>query len=271
MPETRKCAIATPLLSDAATIEASDEVASMPAAHLQRFQPTDWWQTNSLGGGGQHLMVDLGASPGDYNLVSLLYTNALSTTEWRVRTGLTEAGTTADPSYDSGWIDHWPVTGLETWEWTHSLLWLPSGSERDERWVRIDIRDAALDFYRAGRLYIANAWQPTHHVKFGWGAGFTEQTRRQYAEGGPVFPRIQPRRRTMPFRFNFLEEDEIFENAWEIDRRRGTSEDVLVVFDPTHPKHVHRWMVYGLMKDLPPVVNDAYQIYEKPFEIEEAI
>lgn len=270
---TQKFTVATSRLTDSAIITASSEVTSMPAANLQKFQPTDWWQTESLGSGGQYLDIEIteldGSGDAAWNLVSLLYTNATADTEWRVRAAGSAGATTSAPTYDTGWIDHWPVAGLEDWEWTHSLLWIPAG--RTEPFLRIDVRDASLSFYRSGRLYIANAWQPSHHVKYGWSAGHKENQRRQYAEGGAVFPRIQPRRRTLSGRFNFLDEDEMFNNAWELDRARGVSEDVLAILDPTHATHVHRWMVYGLMSDLPPIVNEAYEIFEKPFEIEEAV
>lgn len=274
MANTNKLVLATSRLTDSANITASSEVTSMPAANLQRFQPTDWWQTTSLGSGGQYLEVEItevnGLGQASWNLISLLYTNATVTTEWRVRASTASlAGAVSAPTYDTGWVSHWPVASLTDWEWTHSLLWL--SDPRPEPYIRIDVRDAALDFYRAGRLYIANAWQPSHHVKYGWSTGHVENQRRQFAEGGPVFPRIQPRRRVLSGRLNFLEQDEMFNNAWELDRARGVSEDVLAILDPEHATHVHRWMIYGLMKDLPPIVNEAYEVFEKSFEIEEAI
>lgn len=270
---TQKFTLATPRISDSAILTASSAVSSMPAENLQKFQPTDWWQTTSLGSGGQYLEIeitelnDLGTA--SWDLVSFLYTNATVDTEWRIRAAFSAGATTSAPSYDTDWISHWPVTGLDDWAWTHSLHM--TSTTRSEPYIRIDVRDAGLSFYRSGRLYVAKAWQPTHHVKYGWGTGHVENQRRQYAEGGPVFPRIQPRRRVLNGRLNFLDESEMFANAWEIDRARGVSEDVLAILDPTHPNLVHKWMIYGLMKDLPPIVNEAYEIYNKPFEIEEAL
>lgn len=268
MATTKKLVLATPVLSDAAELEASSAVGSMPVSHLQRFQPTDWWQTTTMDISGQYLDIVLPAGA-EWNLISLLYTNAISTTEWRVRAADDKGDVTSAPPFDTTFVSHWPVAGLEGWEWTHSLLWLPTA--RTERYLRIDVRDANLDFYRAGRLYVANGWQPSHHVKYGWGSGHQENKRQQRAEGGAVFPRIQPRLRVLNGRLNFLDEDEMFSQAWELDRARGVSEDVLAILDPTHATHVHRWMVYGLMRDLPPIVNEAYEVFEKPFEIEEAI
>lgn len=273
MANTKKLILATPRLSDSANLTASDAVGSMPVSNLQKFQPTDWWQTSSLGSGGQYIDIEItevnGLGLANWNLISLLYTNATESTEWRIRGALSKGTVTSSPTLDTDWFSHWPVTNLGDWPWTHSLYWVANG--RSEPFLRIDVRDASLDFYRAGRLYISNAWQPTHHVKYGWSTGHQENQRRQYAEGGPVFPRIQPRRRMLSGRLNFLDEDEMFNNAWELDRARGVSEDVLAILDPEHPTHLHRWMVYGLMKDLPPITNDAYGIYEKPFEIEEAL
>ena len=54
----------------------------------------------------------------------------------------------------------------------------------------------------------------------------------------------------------------MYDNYYELQRRRGNSEDVLLIEDITHPTRVHQMVAYGLM-ELVPLVNiflDKYQL-----------
>ena len=66
--------LATPILSDAATITAGTETAAGPVTNLQKMQPTDLWEAATT---AAYCEIDLGAVTA-FNLVALLATNAVA-------------------------------------------------------------------------------------------------------------------------------------------------------------------------------------------------
>lgn len=266
--------IATPVLSDAAVLTAGSEAADMPAANLLTQQPIDVWRATDLA--NAYLVADLGAAAA-INLVALLYTNASSAAQWRVRAAASEADLTAAPGYDSGLVDMWPHAGLETWDWTHAFRWLgvagATPGPQTFRWWRIDVADPgnAAGYVQAGRLYLAAAWQPTRNLLYGWSVGFIDFSAKVRAAGGQILPGSRPLHRVARFALRCDSESEMYDNAFEIDRRRGTSGDVLVLRDPATPSRLMKQSVYGTLSSLEPIVNARFNVFEKPYEIEEMI
>lgn len=267
--------IATPKLSDAGTITAGSEAAAMPASNLLRQQPGDRWRAEDLS--SAWLQLDLGSATA-INLIWLGYTNASSAATWRIRAASTEAGLTGgSPGYDSGALDHWPTTGLDDWlstypGFTHAYKWLGTSAQTFRYW-RIDISDSANadGYYQAGRLYLANAWQPTRNIAYGWNVGWADPSDTVRAASGAGFSNRLRRYRELRFSLPFLSEDEMYSNAAAIDRLRGASGDMLVIPKPETPARFMDQAIYGLSRDLRPIVQARTSIFQKPYLIEELL
>lgn len=273
-------AIATPEIGDLATIGASSESSAMVAANLQTIQPGDKWRSTAA---SAVLNIDLGSAK-SFNLVSLLYNNFSSACTWRVRAANSSAVlvSTTVP-YDSSTVRAWPHTGLETdWDYTHAVLWL-GGSPQTFRFIRIDISDpsprppagssaaVSVSYVQAGRLIVASARQPTTNLLWGWSLGWNDLAQFQQAANGAIYPDPRGMHRALSFSLDFNTEAEVYDWMFQIDRRRGSHRDLFVIRDPDEPTQIMNQSIYGLSADLRPVVNDAYSIFSKPYQIVELI
>ena len=267
--------ITNPQLSDDATIvTVGNELSTLPAANLQKLQPTQVWRSSGLT--SLYLVVDLLSSTA-FDLIMLVGTNASSTATWQIRTADTLAFVDgASPpgpfAYDSGSISHWPQTGLATWDVTPALKWFGS-SPQTNRYVRIDVTDAsnADGYYEAGRLIIAKAWQPTENIAFGWELGFVDDSTKELALGGQTWVDERGRRRVFNFELGFQTEAEMFDNAFDLDRRRGTAKDVVAILDPDETNRIVEQTVHGLQNELPPITNIVLRLYTRRFRLRELI
>jgi len=262
--------LATPALSDAATIErfVGLDVASMPLSNLQTTQLYQKCRTRDAG--GDTLRLRISGITGPINLVALIGTNADAATQWRVQ-GSTNAYPWTQPLYDSGTMSHWPdVSPAVEWSETLAIHWM-STPQTYPYWA-IEVYFIDQPYYDVGRLYIANAYQPTIDVQPNWDLGIVDGSPKTVTPGMRTFVDRRPVARRLSFGLKFDSEDEAFDQAFEIDRRRGISRDVLFCLDPhTANPHRHKQTIYGLMRELPPLSSPVVEFYEKSYVIEELL
>lgn len=267
--------IATPALSDAATLTASSAPATLPVSNLQGEQPGVVWR--ALDPAASWVEVDLGAASA-INLVALLHHNLGSAATWRIRAAATQGDLTAAPGYDSTAITAWPTAGLEDWGTVNSVLWL-AAAPQSFRWWRIDLADAAnpAGFLEAGRLYIADAWQPSRNLEYGWSTAWQDPSEFALALGGQEYAVERRRRRLIQFTIPIVAESqaaaeaEAYGKAFELQRLRGLSGDVLAIRDPDNAAQLQRQTIYGRMAELRPIVNTAFNIFTTRFAFREML
>ena len=265
-------ALATPVLSDAATLSTTGTVSSsLPLTNLQTMQPGEVCRFTSLT--GMMIVADLGSAKA-INWVELINHNGTSAATWRIRGADTEGNLTASPGYDSGTVSMWPAsgkpsdTGLQN---LSSLLYLTTA--QTYRWWRIDITDAAnpATYWQAGRLYIANAWVPEKNLSYGVQYGFIDTSQRYRTPGGNTLPINRARLKRVAFSLGFMDEDEAFGKAWPIDLDRGMGKDVSFYENPEATTHRHRKSVYGLLSDMSPIEHLYFPVHSKGYVIEELL
>ena len=270
MPETFTIAIANPILGDAANLAAGVADDGFAVANLQTIQPSEVWRASDLS--NAFVTVDLGAQS-TVNLVAMLYTNLSSAATWRVRGASTSAAAvTAAPDYDTSAITAWPQTDLGDWDFVHAINWF-GASPQTLRYWRVDLIDAANadGHIQAGRLYIDDAWQPGANIDFGWTLNWIDPTRRSRATSGAAWPTARAPYRAIDFRLDLLDEDDMYDEAFDLDRLRGESADVFVLRDPTSAKRLQDQSVYGLLTGLRPIVQPHFATFAKRYRVEEIL
>lgn len=225
-----KALIATPALSDAATLYASEEASTdLAATNLQILPLSEKWRDDDLA--TVYMEADLGSAK-TINLLALLGTNASSAATYRVRGATSQANLTAAPGYDSGaGQTHWPQNNLGEWDET-SLIHVIATTET-YRWWRIDISDAANPdgYYQAGRLYVAAAWQPSTGFAFGAGWQWTSDSTVRRSLGGKTWVDERASRRIATLRIPGLTVSEAEVTFADIMRLRGSKKDTLTLLD----------------------------------------
>lgn len=252
--------IATPVLSDAATLSAVGSVApSLPLDNLQTMRPSEVcrWEDND----GVGVVIDLGASYA-ISVVALLSLNGTVACQRRVRLAATQDNLTSAPLYD---------TGLDTLD--DPTRFVEVFTAVTCRWVRIDLSDPENSdgFLEASRLYVAAGWQPAVNHSYGWGLGVEDDSEVTRAlDGGQLVTR-RGKRRVLRASLRFQSEDELYDNAYGLITERGIGKDLLVVRDPDGTTHRLRQTVYGLLAETAPIVNSALDIFDWDFTVRELI
>lgn len=271
--------LATPVLSDAATLSASATAGSLPVSNLQEMDIQKVWRATDAS--AAFLVIDLGAAK-EINLIALLGHSGSSRSYARVRGAANEADLTADPDYDSGNLpmrshqsgyDGTWASGVADEEYgaldkNMFLKWLGTDTET-LRWLRIDLVDPNASYIDVGRLYVAKAWQPETNMDYSLAEGFIDDSPTARTVGGVLAPVERKKRRWSEFTLSFATQDEIYDNAFEIERLRGSTKDVLYIHDPTATNHLQRRSIYGSMKGMQPIINHAFSLFSKSFRIEE--
>jgi len=257
---------ANPTFSDAADLTASSEVGGMEVGHLQTIQPTDIFRTT---GTTEYVVADL-LSAKSITLVWLGFTNLTSAATWRIRGATSEANLTGAPGYDSGSLTFWPRNDLDDlgYERFHGFHVLPS--VQTFRYWRIDLVDVGnTDGYlQAGRLYIANPWEPSRGKGFQWNPpGILPRSTSAQSMGGQTYLNEKPPRTVASLTIRMTDEDDAFENASVLDRLRRDSRDILIIFDPDNVDRLMDWTIYGVMEQGRGVAAPGYGIWQKQWQI----
>ena len=159
--------IASPALGDAATITASSEVDGAPATHLRTSQPGEVWRST---GTTPALTIDLGASR-RVNLIALLYTQCTDAATWTIGGSDTVTNIASAPTFATSGTFR-SSAPRDARGWRHGLAWLEPllGASDAYRYWHIALSDPtyAAGFVQAGRLVVADGWQPGINLDRGW-------------------------------------------------------------------------------------------------------
>jgi len=246
--------IATPEVSDGAAIYAGSSTAAGPIANIQKMQPTDVWESNTT---TPYFVLNFG-SVIPINLVAMLFTNAVATDTWRIRTADTEGGLTSAPDEDTTATAMTDISPDG-----HVFHWEPDGWSN--QWLRIDFALASSPFM-AGRAYVANALQPENGRKYGTGDGYDDDSVIDATDGSALIPNDGANRAILNFTLNLKTEAERH-SIREINRLRGSSGDMVVVTNPTASTNLGDMLYYGLMQRRRVAVNTAFNFNEVSYQL----
>ena len=269
--------LAMPILSDQATLKGSTSSGSLGINNLKTMSLKEVYRAADAS--SVYIEVDFGKSE-KINLFALIGHSGSSRSFARVRASNILSDLMSNPTFDSGDVpfrSH--QTGYDnTWA---SLVTDEEYGALDKnlffqyfptinmRYWRVDISDPNSTYLDIGRLYVANAWQPATNMNYGGGLGYIDPSRKARTKSNEIISNERQQYRYVDFSLSFSNEAEMYDNAFEVDRRRGRTKDVLFIHDPDAKHQLQRRSIYGTMESLQSIVNTNYNIYEKTFRIEE--
>ena len=254
-------------LFDAGTItEVGSEIATLPVTNLQNVHISTKWHTEAGGSpvaNNSHLVIDMGSSVA-IGLVAFLGGNLTASATIEVQAS--DANTDGDPGelLDTGAV----AAGVDV---NYGNIYYLLSAEITARYWRITISDSGLaDNIQIGRCFMGPVWTPSRGVPFGWGTAYQDLSIRSKSRGGQTFIDVGARPRLANFRLNFMGEDEMYNNAFEISRANGLNKDVLYIPDHTN-SHVSKQAVFGLITQAMPIINPQSGIYSQLYQVEERL
>ena len=141
------------------------------------------------------------------------------------------------------------------------------------RYARILISDTAnADGYvEFGRLWLSWGWQPTINMQTGLEIGWETSSTRSETDGGVTFHNERPRRRFVNLSLSNADEDEALVRSFELNRRQGTHDPFLFVYDPDDTFHLHRRTFIGTLRALSPLSIPYANYADSDFSIVEEL
>lgn len=197
----------------------------------------------------------------------------------------------SNPSYESGWLDVWPVF-YESGElpWGYPGLWsgILASEETDgytmqfvlvlpsvtwARYWRVEIDDTSNPdgYVEFARVSLWASWQPEQNMVYGATLGWeTDTPSDRSLSGTDYFDRRNPRRVTQ-FQIKTMTVDTALKKPFEMMRKLGKDGELFFVFDPEDSQdNMFRRSYLATMRELTPLelpfyanVSHAYVIQEK--------
>jgi len=273
---------------ESATLSGGSWLPAMPLTNLQDRRLGYLARSSSPAAAHTKFDVDFGGTR-LFRVIALVNHNLSSTATYRIRLGLDP--TFATTAGDSGTRDVWPVLfpfgtvpwGSPSWwtgrisaeeasSYTGTLVFILPQST-NARYIRVEITDESnVDGYvQVGRMFAADAWQPTRNMVYGASIGWEPRTEVQAALSGAEYFNEKPSIRVVKFELPAMTEDEAMALAFELQRSAGTSKEVLFVWDPDDTFHAVRRQFLGRLSTLSLIENSGINRWKTPFEIQELL
>lgn len=117
----------------------------------------------------------------------------------------------------------------------------PSAAQTSRYWG-IDISDATnpAGYVQFARLVIASGFQPTINMQYGAAIGYEDLSSTTSTPTGAAKHAVRPKRRRLKCAINDLPESEALTNLFEMQRRLGTTGQLLVGWALDDTTHKHR-------------------------------
>lgn len=255
--------LATPIISDAATITGSDSVGDMTISNLNKRSLKRKYRSLELS--SLEINVDLGSAQ-NINFFALIAHNLTSLATITVQAGTTDAVS----DYSSGSLSG--ITGADAGFDRQAFFKFLTSGQNYQYW-KFTISDASNPdgYIEFGRLYLSNAFQPEINIDYGVAWGHEDRSLISETVNGETVPLIRPIKKTCNWSLSFGSESEMFGTLFDIDRLRGMSKDVIFIEDPDATTYAQHKFIYGLMSELNQIVNGTFELYQKQYAIKEIL
>lgn len=254
-------------IAEGATITASSEQTTLPATNLIGPSPSKVWRSTGLS--SVYIDLDLGASTA-VDTLSLVAPNLTGSGTWRLMGDDDYADLSGTPTFDTGAVSPWPVTGKPAEDWNQHAPILHFDSQTLRYW-RLHLADAgnAAGHLEAGSILIGPAITVTYNSIRGWQFGDDPASIVQYTTYGRtlVEDRDSPRVKSIPFQV--LPRADVMAGLGAMLRERKTSKPFLVCVDPDATTSLHVNTIYGHRVGAWSVEQQFHELFSTGLRIKE--
>lgn len=275
-----RCATATLSGGSWQTFLPRDNLKSAPLGIVAR--------TTSAALASTEVRLDLGISR-PIGVLVLCGHNLSSVAKYRVQCSTVSDFTSA--VHESGWKDVWPsIWPTEALDWEDDRWWDGKITEEERagytanlihvlpaevyaRYCRLLIDDAtnSAGYVQAGRLIVAQAWQP--QVNYDWGAklGYETDTQSETALGGARYFDVRPARRSFSCKLSWLDDDEAYGRIYEMMRMLGIDREIFVMSDADDAVNILRKNFLATFRELSVIESPYLNAHSVALEFTEVL
>lgn len=248
--------------ADAAQLAASSELATLPASNVQSPHVAKAWHTLA-GVRDAALTLDMGASV-QCQLLGLMGTNLSAAATIRVRASDADPAALTTLLRDTGSL---AATAKEGYGQSYHDF-----TAATARYWRIDIADATVDEnLQIGRVFLGPRWAPSVNQEYGWQMLNIDPSEVDESYGGQDYAGERPHRRQLQFTLNWMDEAEMYGNAFAMARAVGVVHDVLAVNDSVGSARIAEQSVFGKLTASEPLVHQNARIFRQKFTVKEVL
>ncbi len=248
--------------SDAALISAGSQVTTLPASNVQAAHVSKKWHTLA-GVKSSYLLLDMLAAV-SCALLGVLGSNLTATATFRLRASNTDATAAAGDLLDTGTISAGVKTGYGAIYYSFNAV--------SARYWRLDLTDASLpDNLQVGRLFLGPCWAPSENQEYGWNVTALDDSDLVESYGLQTYADEKPQRRQLQFSLAFMNEAEMYGNAFALSRAAGRVRDVLAVQDSINGAYLSEQSVWGLLTETTQLIHETSKTFRQKFTIKERL
>lgn len=282
------CMLGFPNRADQSVLSGGTWVSTLPLQNLQTRVIGEVARTTDTSLASTQFTIDLGRSM-KTQVIALRNHNLSITAQYRVTGSLT--ADFAVLAHDSGWKDVWPVIyPYGTLEWEDDNWWTGKYTKEERegytteldhllpaaklgRYWRVELSDAGnpAGFVQVGRLFIGPAWQTRINMIYGASLGWETKTEVQEAKGGAEYFAVRTPYRVQKFTLDYMDQDEAFARAFELQRQAGVHQELIFIHDPDDKVHSLRRRFMVRMRTLGAIEYPYNGINSTAFELKELL
>jgi hypothetical protein len=253
--------LASPILSDAGTFTGSLAVGDMSLQNLKAINLFQKYRTNDL---SAVVNIDM-LSAQSIDFISIVAHNGTASATVTIKAGTTSAAS----DYTSGALSL--LTGDDMGYSLNSFA--SKFTNQNYRYWKLEFSDVSNPdgFLEMGRVYLSKCFQPNKNAIWGMEEGYRDDSRSARTVSGGISTVPRTPLKTARWQLDFSTSLEMYNQAREIDRTRGTSKDVIFIPDLDDSNYFQSRFLYGKMTGLTPIISAAFSIYRKAYELEEII
>lgn len=247
--------------ADAAIVSADSELASLPASNVQNQHLARKWHTVS-GVKAARLIFDMGTSV-ECAVLGVLGTNLTAAATVQLRASDTDPSALAGLVHDSGVVAGGVKAG-------YGAVYKAFNAVSARYWG-LDIADAALpDNLQIGRVFLGPCWNCSVPQSYGWSITALDESRISESWGGQDHADERPQRRVLKFVLEWMDEAEMYSNAFAMARSAGIVRDVLAIHD-IDGAFLSEQAVFGRLVASDELVRQRLHIFRQKFTVKERL
>lgn len=248
-------------IADLALLTVGSQVATLPGSNVQQAHLSRKWATIS-GVKNSSIIFDM-LSAQAASVLAVLGTNLSAAATLQLRASNVDPTVTSTLLLDTGVI----AAGIKAGYGAAYKSFAPTTA----RYWRLDLADATLaDHIEVGRVFIGPSWTPSANQLWDWSVTPLDQSPIVESYGGQSHPDVRPQRRILQFELEWMDEAEMYGNAFALARSNGIVKDVLAIPNISGA-YLSEQAVWGLCTASQPLSQRSLHRFYQRFEIKERL